>query len=146
MKRLFVSMLLLAFVNVFAQRPDGPRSNPLKDMTPEQVAEIKAKRMTLALDLTEQQENQVEQLLVQETTQLRERREAKRNQKEDAKKPSPEQMHANAVAHLEQRIAFKREMKSILSDEQYVQWNKMLEEKHKMRREHLKRRHARRRR
>ena len=61
MKQLAILLVMLTTVSMAAQRHDGPkmRKGPKMDMTAEQMATLQTKHMTLALDLTEDQLNQI---------------------------------------------------------------------------------------
>ncbi len=132
----------------FDQRPSKrmrhSRMDIFKDMSPEQVAEISAKKLTLALDLSDSQQQQVASLLVVETTRKRAKHEERKSLKEKGEKPSGDEIHAKMIKGLDQRIEFKRKMKDVLNDEQYLKWTEMQEQKHKMKRRSRAKRHAKR--
>jgi hypothetical protein len=99
----------------------------MKDLTPEQMATLQTKKMTLALDLTEAQQAQVKALHLENAKMRKTKMEERKAQKEEgeAKKPTSEERYAMTNARLDHQIAQKAELKSILSDEQYAQWEKM---------------------
>ena len=158
MKTLFSILALFTLVGVQAQEPEederGPRHhrrmmrnhhNPFKDMTPEQTAEIKAKKLTLALDLSDSQQKKVQSLIEDETARIQAKHEERKELREKEEKPSANERHANMVAGLDERIEFKRKMKDVLDDEQYLKWTQIQEDKHKKRKRFLRHRAKRRR-
>ncbi|UJH66459.1 hypothetical protein [Allomuricauda sp. SCSIO 65647] len=129
MKKVLITMALLAGLTGFAQR-DGQqrhRGDALKEMTPEQVATLKTKKMALALDLTAEQQQKVKVIHL-ENAELRknkmEERKAKREQGEQ-KKLTADERFAFENARLDRQLAQQAKMKEILTDEQYLQWKKI---------------------
>ena len=61
MKKIFITLLLLVGITAIAQRPEEKkgkeRHKMMHDFTPEQVATLHTKKMTLALDLTTAQQS-----------------------------------------------------------------------------------------
>ncbi|MEO9954094.1 hypothetical protein [Nonlabens sp.] len=111
-------LFLLAILSVGITQAN----NGKKDRTPEQIASIQSKKMTLALDLDAKQQTQVEKLLLVEA---KDRKSNKMN-REDRQKLTEEQKFTKSEAALEKKIAMKREMKSILNADQYAKWEKMI--------------------
>ncbi|MDB4293404.1 hypothetical protein N9954_08360 [Maribacter sp.] len=126
-KVLLIAMALVTLQSMAQDKQENKRST----YTPEQKATLQTKRMTLALDLSATQQEQV-QLLYLEQAKLRksqmEERKA-RKASEDAKKPTSDERYAMQTARLDQQIAHKAEMKKVLSTEQYERWEKMSKRK-----------------
>ena len=126
MKKLFLVALALFTLQSYAQEPprkmervhNKERKQKLKDMSPEEEATIATKKMTLALDLNEKQQVQVKKVLL---TQL-EKRPMRPNKKEEITK---EQRLEMVNARLDAQIEIKKQMKSILTKEQYDKFDKM---------------------
>ena len=123
MKRFLITLgLALGLVfTVSAQK----KKDSKKDFTPEQKLELAVKKMTLNLDLNQSQINQIKPILKSKIA----KKEAFKKQKEEFKKSGKEltsderfKMHSQ---RLDSKIAFKNEMKQILSAEQYVKFEKM---------------------
>lgn len=111
-------MILVAILTVgFANAQRG-----MRDSSPEQIASIKSKKMTLALDLNTQQQSQVESILLKEAKE----RAANRLTKEERAELTKEQKVAKMEKMLEKRIETKRQMKSILNADQYAKFEKMM--------------------
>ncbi len=97
----------------------GDRMEMLKDLTPEQAAEIHTKRMTLDLDLTDAQQKQLQAINLEEAKYKKAKMEARKNMTE---KPTSDEMAARKIEMLDHQIEYKRKVKSILTEEQYKKW------------------------
>lgn len=119
MKMWILAMAMMVGVGVNAQ-DRKQRPEPLK---PEQRAELQAKKMTLALDLNEKQQQDVQKLLIEKGKQ---RAEFRRQHMADrhAKKLSADERFAMKSKMLDDRIAMRTEMKKILSPEQFSKLEK----------------------
>ncbi|MEN8815689.1 MAG: hypothetical protein ABF274_02300 [Nonlabens sp.] len=115
MKKLMILVAILTVGLINAQRVE-------RNLTPEQIASLKSKNMTLVLDLDEKQQIKVEQLLLNNAKD----RKAKKLNKEERSKLTSNQRIALKEQMLEKQIAMKREMKSILNADQYTRWEKMM--------------------
>ena len=100
----------------------GNRENA--NHNPEQIAAVQSKKLTLALDLTDKQQKAVYDLVLQESKARKDK-----PTREDIKEMSKEQKTALQTARLDYMIAHKRNMKSILTTEQYVKWEDMIAKK-----------------
>ena len=90
-------------------------------MKPQDRAQLEAKKMTLHLDLTSDQQSKVEAILLNHYTEGK----AKRDSMKKTKKPSEEERLAMRNDMLDAQIELKREMKGILNAEQYEKYEKM---------------------
>ena len=140
MKNIIYALAILCTLNVVAQEgPDrkdrkerkGMNKELLKDLTPEQHATLQTKKLTLALDLSNRQQTQVLNLQTKVATERKAKMEAHKAKKEKGEKPTKEERYQMMNERLDAKIAYKRKMKEILSDEQYEQWEKMLARKAK---------------
>ncbi|MGI9547732.1 MAG: hypothetical protein ACR2MM_10870, partial [Flavobacteriaceae bacterium] len=99
----------------------------MKDMNPEQVASLETKKLTLALDLTEQQQAEIRQIELENAeyrkAKMEERRAVKDSEK--AEKPSSDERYAMMSDRLDRKIDHKEKMKSILDKSQFEKWEKM---------------------
>lgn len=140
MKKLFLIALALITIQVSAQERRGhhkqdkkERAERMSEYTPEEVAELQTKQMTLQLDLTEAQQKQIMALNVENAkfrkAFMEERKKAKEN--DDAKEPTKEERLKMKNDMLDKKIAVKKQMKEILNAEQYKKWEAMAEEKMK---------------
>ncbi|WP_422083547.1 Spy/CpxP family protein refolding chaperone [Ulvibacterium sp.] len=128
MKKIVVLAMLLAGATAMAQ--EGRKNHhraAMKDLTPEQIATLHTKKMTLALDLNEAQQKQI-QVLSLENAKLRKAKMEERKAKKESgesKKPTSEERYVMQLERLDNQIAHKAEMKAILSPEQYEKWEKL---------------------
>lgn len=105
---------------------NNERMEMFKDLTPDEIATLQSKKMTLALDLSEKQQAQVKALFLEQAIE----RKAKMEEREklmkdkDAKKPSKEERLKMQNARLDAQIEMKKKMKSILTADQYEKWEK----------------------
>ncbi|GAB1858112.1 hypothetical protein MHTCC0001_29490 [Flavobacteriaceae bacterium MHTCC 0001] len=132
-----IVMAILAVQMVSAQQKNKGKWG--KDLTAEEVANLKTKKMTLALDLTETQQNKVYNLNLENAKLRKAHMEERKAKKEsgEANKPSKEERLAMMNKMLDHKIAIKAEMKDILNDEQYAKWEKMLAKRQsKMKKKH----------
>ncbi|WP_299436336.1 hypothetical protein [uncultured Maribacter sp.] len=128
MKKIFITLLILVGLTAIAQRPEGKKHNPkMQDFSPEQVATLHTKKMTLALDLTSAQQSKVKALALENAKERKEKMEERKAKRKDteAKKPTKDERFAMQNAILDHKIAQKAKMKQILSEEQYTKWEKM---------------------
>jgi len=121
MKKIIVLIALM--VMTVAQAQDGrkgERRDRMKDATPQEIATLQSKKMTLDLDLTDKQEKEVYQVLLTQA----EKRKANKMSREDRDKLTDEQKKTARIAAMDDRITVKRAMKKTLNEEQYAEWEK----------------------
>ena len=127
----FKFMMLLFGISSFAQQPPherlpergthpNQRMEKMKALSPEQEATLWSKKMTLKLDLNETQQDQMYALIL-EKAQARDQR-FKNLRKE---RPTKEQIYKMEVDRLDQEIAMKKALKSILTERQLERWELM---------------------
>lgn len=139
MKKLFLIALALVAIQVSAQERRGhkqdkkERAERMSEYTPEEIAELQTKQMTLQLDLTEAQQKQIMAINVENAKSrkafMEERKQAMENDEQE--KPSKEERLKMKNDILDKKIAVKKQMKEILNKEQYEKWEAMIEEKMK---------------
>lgn len=138
MKKIIIATILLIGCIAMAQtntsKERGAR-NGMKDLTAEQMATLQTKKMTLALDLTQVQQDQIKAIQLENAKSRKSKMEEHKAQKESGEKTkrTSEERYAMSNARLDAKIAQKEEMKSILSDTQYDKWEKMQNRKGKHR-------------
>lgn len=121
MKKLILIAIALIGLQATAQQRGMQRFN---NLTPEEAATLQTKKMTLHLDLTEDQQEKVYDIHLKNATVRKAKMEAMKAQRqsEDFKRPTKEERLARMNARLDNQIAMKKKMKSILTDEQYAKW------------------------
>lgn len=134
-----ISIFLILFSAFLIAQPPHQQSPPEKRMermnklTAEQQATLWSKKMTLELDLNDTQEQQVYALVLSKANTHK-----KRRANRPKKRPNSEEMYQMQVDLLEEKIAMKKAMKSILTPEQYGLWEKSQKKKELMKKKHLK--------
>ena len=120
MKTFLISAALLVATVGFSQR--GDRHASLRDMSPEQIATLKTKKLDLALDLSEKQENQIHQLQLEKA----EMRQAKKEEgRSRDSRPDADERFEIINKKLDRKIETKEQMKQILNKEQFEKWEKL---------------------
>lgn len=107
--------------------------------TPEQRAELQAKRMTLALDLNEKQQIDLQKVFTDRNKKAEQFKSQMKANKEAGKKLTNDEKFAMKNRMLDEKIAMKGEMKKILNADQYTKWENMKkQQKHKFKKRHQK--------
>ena len=115
MKRVILIFMTFSTLVLSAQEMNTKSHNSKADFNPEQKAELRSKQMTLQLGLSEVQQDQVKQLF------LRSQKNHVSVDNKSSSKTSNEKFQAKSK-RLDNQIAFKKELKSILSEEQFEKW------------------------
>tara|TARA_R110002012_G_scaffold322109_1_gene556004 strand:- start:27118 stop:27546 length:429 start_codon:yes stop_codon:yes gene_type:complete len=121
MKTLVLILTALVSLNGFAQKRGGEK------LSPEQMASLSTKKMTLALDLNESQQAKVYALSLENAS----KRQAKQSELKalrasaDRKRPSRDEQFAMRSEMLDHQIAQKAKMEAILNKDQFTKWEKM---------------------
>ncbi|OJV70035.1 MAG: hypothetical protein BGO42_11290 [Flavobacterium sp. 40-81] len=93
-------------------------------MTPEQQVQLQVKRMTLDLDLTAKQQKDVEKLLTEQSQKREAVKAAQGDVKKNYKEMTSDERFAMQNKRMDEKIAFKGEMKKILNAGQMEKWEK----------------------
>lgn len=135
-KVLFIPLMFLAFIA--SAQENNERKHAHKDyheMSNEQKALLKVKRMTLALDLSKKQQDEMESLQLSRINQREQLREERQDEGKERSRESisPDELFAYENQRLDQMIAYKKEVKDILSADQYSKWEEMHQKSKKVR-------------
>jgi len=128
MKKLILITLAFISIQAFAQpeNREGRRGKmeKMKNLSAEDAAELGTKKMTLALDLTEPQQSEVQAILLEEAKFRKQKMKEREDRREEAKKArlSQEERLEMKKEKLDRQIEMKQKMKSILDQEQYDKW------------------------
>jgi hypothetical protein len=124
MKKVFiVALLAISLSSVAQDRKERPSRGKMEQMTPEQRSQLLVKKMTLKLDLNAKQQDQVAKIIAEQSSK-REAMRAERKAKMEEGKINRFEM-ANKL--LDEQIAMKDKMKSILSADQFAKWETLKE-------------------
>ncbi len=129
MKKLMSLLVLVLAFTITAQAQKKRVKKYIEKLTVEQQASLIVKKMTLELELSDKQQDQVKPLVL---AQVKDRRvnyekmkELKKKYKENKKEVTADTRYKMANAQLDKRIAFQREMKAILNEAQYERFKKL---------------------
>ena len=127
MKKLALIAIALFTLHGMAQSKHNieKRQELRRDMTPQDIASLKSKQMTLKLDLSDAQQRQVYNLILAQAEEGQKLRKAHLAKKEKGLKPTKDELVAFRNQKLDRQIEMKRKMKAILSAEQYAKLEKM---------------------
>ena len=146
MKKLLIIALAFAALQVTAQEQRGEHRkgdrkekahNMYKDMSAEEIATLKTKKMVLHLDLNDAQQREIYKLNLENAKDRKEKMETRQNMKDNGEKrerPSSEERYKMMNERLDKQIEQKRKLKSILTPEQYEKFEKGM--KHRKMKQH----------
>jgi protein CpxP len=127
MKKLLLTLLLTLPLGLLAQR----HHHKGEKMTSEQQGKLKAKAMRLHLDLSENQEQEVQKIFVAQMENIKAHR---KKAKSEGLSEYERKLH-----FLDSQLALREQMKSILTAEQYEKWKKVSDHKSRQRKMAMKR-------
>ena len=124
-------LIAVAFVSFQAVAQDKTerknKAEHMKNMSAEDQATIMTKKLTLALDLTKEQQSQVKDIMLEQAN-YRKQKMTARSQVKSAKEVTSETKASRVEeinARLDRKIDMKKKMKSILTSEQYEKWENL---------------------
>jgi hypothetical protein len=120
MKKICTLSLVFLTLGAFAQHR-GKMQQALQELTPGQQATLQSKRMALALELDIPQQEAVQRLLESRFEASAQRRENHRRAEQDSSL-TPEARYQRMEARLDRELAFRQDLKDILTEDQYAQW------------------------
>jgi len=150
MKKLM--LIVMAFVMLQANAQDhkkGQQKHDKKermhkhmDFTPEEMATLQTKKMVLRLDLTDAQQKKIYKINLVNAQERKVKMEAHKKMKAANKgeKPTKEARFKMMNDRLDKQIALKKQMKEILSEEQFKTYEKSTKQKHSKQRKQGKHR------
>lgn len=114
-KLILVAFILLCNISIAQSRKSI-------EMTPEQVAELQTKKMTLDLDLNSNQQKEVKALLLEEAKKREAIKKEMNARTEEERKLTSDEKYKKQLEKLDNQIELKAKMKKILSPEQMSKW------------------------
>lgn len=126
MKTWILAVVMMIGLTASAQHRDA-RHETLK---PEQRAELAAKKMTLALNLNEKQQKDVQKVLLDRIKKAEQLRAQRKTDREAGKKLTADERFAMKSKRLDEQIAMKAEMRKVLTAEQFTKWENIKQERH----------------
>ena len=135
MKKVVTVVMMLIGISLFAQEPQEGKK---PKFTTEQQANIRLKKLTLDLDLSDAQARQLQPIVLEQAKKRSAMQASRKAMKAKGEKPSADQRYEMIMAHLDEQIALNKRVKKILNEQQYEQWKKMQKRKGKHHRGHKK--------
>ncbi|WP_298534224.1 hypothetical protein [uncultured Algibacter sp.] len=128
-KILLIALAFIGLQGVAQEQKKENRKNQHKimmNLSAEEMATLKTKKMTLFLDLNESQQAKVKSINLENATKRKAMMAERKAEQENgtAKKLTHEERYAMANAKLDHKIEMKVKMKDILNKEQYAKWEK----------------------
>lgn len=124
MKKIVSILVLVLTFNLSTQAQKERREKKPK-LSIEQHTELAVKKMTLALNLSNKQQNEIKPLLLAQATERKADLEKRKEHRANKTKPNADEIYAMKSKKLDSKIAFKNKMKNILTKEQFEKFEKM---------------------
>jgi protein CpxP len=118
-------ILVLIFAFTLTAIAQKKRDHQRWQFTIEQQTELTLKKMTLALDLSAQQQLQIKPLILAKILEKETFVAKKKEAKKKYKKPTSNAIYALKIRSLNQQIAMRKSMKNILNTAQFEKFEKM---------------------
>ena len=126
-KVIALAILFVGMTNFAQERKVNPRKERMEQFTPAQRSQLMAKKMTLELDLNEQQQKELTQIINEaETSKDAIRAQSKSNNTLEKEKRTSE-IFARKIKILDEQIVFKTKLKKILTEAQFKKWESNME-------------------
>ncbi len=133
MKTWILAAVMMIGLTVSAQHREA-KHEPLK---PEQRAELRAKQMTLALNLNDKQQKDVQKLILERGKKMEQAQAQRKADRAAGKKLTADERFEMKSRRLDEQIAMNAEMRKILNAEQFAKWETMKKERqHKITNRH----------
>lgn len=127
MKKVIIALLVLFTVTTQAQdrkrELESKKRSFMKDFSAEEMATLQTKRMTLHLDLTEDQQRKIKRINLENAKVRKAKMEARKNM--DKSKLTKNERYEMMNERLDRQISTKQKMKKILTEAQYEKFEKM---------------------
>jgi len=128
---LLLALALFTFqANAQERKEEMKRSKMemVRDMTPEEVATLQTKRLTLDLDLNKSQQDKIYKIHLKQAQERKEKMEQRATSKDKNKEAKPDR-YEMMNKRLDAQIELKKQFKSILTSEQYEKWESSLDKR-----------------
>ena len=129
MKKLIVVALLLVGTTIIAQeRNRKHQGNKMEQFTPEQKSQLMVKKMTLELDLNENQQKEMSAIISDKIAKMEAHKETMKTNREKGVRPTNDERFAMQMKMLDEQIATKKRMEKILNAKQFEKWTSLKED------------------
>lgn len=139
MKKL-VKIIVLVFAFTLTVQAQKKKGNKGSKLTIEQQTTLAVKKMTLALDLSDKQQQQIKPIVMAKMTDRKDFIEKRKASKENNEKPTSDEIFAIKNKQLDHQIVMKNSIKNILNEEQFEKFEKMHKSRTRMAKHKMKER------
>lgn len=125
------SILLVVFAFTLTTNAQRKKRGERPKFTIAQQTDLAVKKMTLTLDLSAKQQNQLKPIIASKIEERKAFVKKRKEAKKQKKRPTADELYAMQSKRLDNKIAMKNAMKDILNKEQFQKFEKM-QQKRKM--------------
>ncbi|MCF6278731.1 MAG: hypothetical protein L3J14_00105 [Flavobacteriaceae bacterium] len=136
MKKLVIVCVALITLNAQGQKDvmlfqKNTKKEFIENLTPQEFSELKTKKMTLRLDLTESQQDEIQKIHFRNAIDRKFKKEERRKKGAQIKalKLSKEERLQMMNNRLDKQIEMKKQFREVLNEKQYEKWEKRHEYK-----------------
>jgi Spy/CpxP family protein refolding chaperone len=141
MKKVFVMMLLAVGLTAFAQeKKQAANRAEMEKLSPEQRNELRLKKLTMELNLNDNQQKEIGKIIAEQTTKREAMMTERKANKEKGVKPSADERFARESKKLDEEKAMQDRIRKILTPDQYKKWEDRQNDRKDKMREHRRRR------
>jgi hypothetical protein len=112
----------LVFAFTLTTQAQKKRTHERVKLSIEQQTNLAVKKMTLDLDLSKKQQNDISPLISAQIAERKNVMEKRKTARKENKKPTADQIYAMKSKMLDNKIAMKKKMKTLLNKEQFAKF------------------------
>jgi len=132
MMKKVITLFVLVFAFTFSTQGQNKKAKRASKLTIEQQTTLAVKKMTLALDLSEKQQNDIKPILMAKITERKMAIKKRKAAKKAKERPSANEIYEMKMKQLDGLILIKSKMKNILDEKQYERFEEMQKRRMKM--------------
>jgi len=132
MMKKVITLFVLVFAFTFSTQGQNKKAKRASKLTIEQQTTLAVKKMTLALDLSEKQQNDIKPILMAKITERKMAIKKRKAAKKTKERPSADEIYEMKIKQLDGLILIKSKMKNILDEKQYERFEEMQKRRMKM--------------
>jgi protein CpxP len=135
-----LSIVVLVFAFTFTAQAQKKRGNMGSKLTIEQQTTLAVKKMTLVLDLSDKQQEQIKPIIMSKIKNKNDFTEKRKAAKVNKQKPTSDEIFAIKIKQLDNQIMMKNSIKNILNEKQFDKFEKMHKSRTRMAKNKMKER------
>ena len=135
-----LSIVVLVFALTFTAQAQKKRGNMGSKLTIEQQTTLAVKKMTLVLDLSDKQQEQIKPIIMSKIKNKNDFTEKRKAAKVNKQKPTSDEIFAIKIKQLDNQIMMKNSIKNILNEKQFDKFEKMHKSRTRMAKNKMKER------